>query len=217
MSPTAPANEQIVVTSHVGRDLLHSAAVFKHERLVVWEYVSNGLEYVDPDCVPIVRVLIDQKDKKITVIDNGRGMSWDDLRNFFTMHGENIDRKLGRAGRGFFGTGKAAAFGIAGTLRVTTVHHGKRSKVQLLRKDIDAMSSADPVPVTTLQREVTTDQQNGTIVEIEDIHLRKIDQAEVISYVERHIAHWRGGTVFVNNHECEYVEPPRCGNSLVSA
>ena len=34
----------IAVTTHVGRDLLQSAALFKHEHSVVWEYVSNGLD-----------------------------------------------------------------------------------------------------------------------------------------------------------------------------
>jgi hypothetical protein len=36
------------VTSHVGRDLLQSAQLFRHEHAVVWEYVSNGLQYKDP-------------------------------------------------------------------------------------------------------------------------------------------------------------------------
>ena len=47
------------------------------------------------------------------------------------MHGENIDRKAGRPGRGRFGTGKSAAFGIGDVLRLTTVRNGKRSKVEL--------------------------------------------------------------------------------------
>ena len=208
MSETVGVAEQIVVVTHVGRDLLQSAAVFKHERLVVWEYVSNGLQYVDHGVSPIVRVTIDFKAKKITVADNGRGMSWSDLRNFFIMHGENVDRKQGRPGRGYFGTGKAAAFGIAECLRVTTTKNGKRSSVQLRRSDIEAMSSTDPIPVTTILQEVPTDRPNGTVVEIEDIHLRKIDHSEAIRYIERHIARWPNATVYVNNHLCEYSEPP---------
>ena len=39
---------QLKVTSHVGRDLLASAASFKSEAAVVWEYVVNSLQYVDP-------------------------------------------------------------------------------------------------------------------------------------------------------------------------
>ena len=67
---------QLEVRSHVSRDLLQSAGMFKNERLVVWEYVSNGLEYVDPGTSPIVKVRLDSKRNRITIADNGRGMDW---------------------------------------------------------------------------------------------------------------------------------------------
>src|SRR6266436_4010223 len=102
-------NEPIVVKSHVARDLLQTAGLFKNDRSVVWEYVANGLEYVDSGTSPIVKVILDAIHKRIIIADNGRGMDWAGLTNFFIMHGENIDRKAGRAGRGRFGTGKSAA------------------------------------------------------------------------------------------------------------
>jgi hypothetical protein len=200
---------QLQVRSHVARDLLQSAGLFKNERLVVWEYVSNGLEYVDPGTSPTVKVRLDSKRHRITVEDNGRGMDAEGLANFFVMHGENIDRKAGRPGRGRFGTGKSAAFGIADVLRITTVTDGKRSSVELTRADLDAAHSGDPVPVRTLEHEVPTTGANGTRVEIEAVRLRSLDQAGVIHYIERHLAHWpKGVTVLVNNHECEFAEPP---------
>ena len=104
------------LTSHVGRDLLASAAVFKSEATVVWEYVVNSLQYVEPGTTPKVQVLVDRRRNTIDVSDNGRGMDEANLRRFFTMHGENIERKAGRPGRGKFGTGKSAAFGIANVL-----------------------------------------------------------------------------------------------------
>jgi HSP90 family molecular chaperone len=85
---------QIHVKSHVGRDLLQSASLFGKEDKVIWEYVSNGLQYVDDGNNPIVKVTLESKNKKITIEDNGRGMDWDGLQNFFIMHGENIDRKM---------------------------------------------------------------------------------------------------------------------------
>lgn len=200
---------ELHVRSHVSRDLLQTAALFKNERQVVWEYVSNGLQYVDPGISPVVRVRLDGKNRRITIDDNGRGMSWDDLNdNFFVMHGENPDRVAGQPGRGRFGTGKSAAFGIADVLRLTTVKLGKRTTVELRRADLDAMNSVDPVPVKTLEREVPTNQPNGTLIEIEGVHLRSLDQAGVIHYIERHLARWpRDVTVIVNNHECEFSEP----------
>lgn len=197
------------VRSHVARDLLQNAALFKTDKLVVWEYVSNGLQYVDPGTIPIVEVKLDSKAKKISILDNGRGMDWAGLRNFFVMHGENLDRKLGQAGRGRFGTGKAAAFGIGDVLRVTTVKDRKRSKVELQRSDMEANRSGEPIPVRTSERDIPCSKPNGTLIEVEEIHLRALDQAGIIRYIERHLAHWRGNaSVFVNQHECEYTEPP---------
>lgn len=123
------ASDSLKVTTHVGRDLLQSAQLFRHEHAVVWEYVSNGLQYKDPATKPTVVVSIDPKARKIQVRDNGSGMLFKDLEHYFQMHSENLDRKQGRPGRGMFGTGKSAAFGIGNSLTLTTVKNGKRSKV----------------------------------------------------------------------------------------
>ncbi|MDX8411269.1 MAG: ATP-binding protein [Mariprofundaceae bacterium] len=203
------ASNNLYVKTHVARDLLHSGAQFKYERLVVWEYVSNGLQYIDTGTKPIVRVALNSKQKKLSIEDNGRGMDWEALQNYFVMHGENIDRKQGRPGRGLFGTGKSAAFGIAETLRITTVQNNKRSKVELSKSDIKRIKSGEPVPIKQIEKEVTIDHPNGTLIEVEGIHLRTLNQADIIRYIQRHLARWpRGATVLVNNHECEYSEPP---------
>lgn len=201
-----PAN--LYVKTHVGRDLLQSSALFKTDRLVVWEYVSNGLQYVDTGTNPIVRVTLNSKQKKITVEDNGRGMDWEALQNYFVMHGENIDRKMGSPGRGMFGTGKSAAFGIADTLRITTVCDKKRSVVELSKADIQMIKSGDPIPVRHKEKEAACNHANGTLIEIEGIHLRTLNQADIIRYIEKHLARWpKAAKVYVNNHECEYSEP----------
>ena len=196
------------VTSHVGRDLLQSAALFKHEHSVVWEYVSNGLEYTEPGVNPTVKVTVDTKNHNIRISDNGRGMTFSDLHRYFQMHGENIDRKRGAPGRGLFGTGKSAAFGIANVLRVTTVRNGARSKVELTRSAIESKDADHHVPVTVLENSVPTDELNGTVVEIEKIQLKRLDQNSIIRHIERHIAHWPNAAVFVNMHKCEFIEPP---------
>ncbi len=198
------------VRSHVARDLLQSAAVFKHEPPVIWEYVSNELQYVDPGTSPVVKVRLDSRRKRASIEGNGRGMDWNALENeFFVLHGENVDRKAGRPGRGRFGTGKSAAFGIGDVLRLTTVRDGTRSVVELRRADIEKTDSGDPIPVRAIERGVATDHPNGTLVEIEQIHLRSLDQAAVVRYVERHLARWpKNVVVLVNNHECEFAEPP---------
>ncbi len=198
----------ILVKSHISRDLLQSAGMFKNERLVVWEYVSNSLQYVNKGVSPKIRVSLNSKNKSISILDNGRGMNWADLENYFIMHGENQDRKTGQPGRGYFGTGKSAAFGIADSLKITTTKNGKTSAVQLLRKDLENCSSGSPVPVTTIYKEKPTDLNDGTLVEIEKIHLKLIDQSSVIEYIERHLVKWpKDVSVIVNNHLCEFIEP----------
>ena len=201
---TAPA---LKVTSHVGRDLLQSAQLFRHEHSVVWEYVSNGLQYKDPATKPTVVVKVDPKARKIQISDNGRGMLIEDLEHYFQMHGENLDRKRGRPGRGLFGTGKSAAFGIGNSLTLTTVKDGKRSKVRLTRKDIEAKPDGDEIPVKTLENEISVKAPNGTLVEVEEIVLKNLDISSIIRHIERHIAHWPDASVLVNNHECEFSEP----------
>jgi hypothetical protein len=195
------------VTSHVGRDLLQSAQLFRHEHSVVWEYVSNGLQYKDPTTKPTAVVKVDLKAKTMSIRDNGRGMLMKDLQRYFQMHGENLDRKEGRPGRGYFGTGKSAAFGIANTLRITTIRDGKLSKVELQRADIETRRNGEEIPVKVLAREAPSRDKNGTLVEIEDIFLKQIDIPSMIRHIERHIAHWPDATVIVNHHECQFVEP----------
>jgi hypothetical protein len=201
------ATTAIRVTTHVGRDLLQSARLFRHEHAVVWEYVSNGLQYKDPGTKPTVVVNIDAKAKKISIRDNGRGMLLADLHHYFQMHGENLDRKQGKPGRGYFGTGKSAAFGIANSLTITTIRNQRLSKVRLTQRDILAKPDGDEIPVQVLEQEIKTASPNGTLVEVEDVFLKHIDIGSIIRHIDRHIAHWPDASVIVNNHECEFTEP----------
>lgn len=136
-------------------------------------------------------------------------MTMEGLKNFFVMHGENLDRKAGTPGRGRFGTGKSAAFGIGDFLRVTSIRDQRRTKVEVTRQDLEKASSGEPIPVRVLESEVPRSEPNGTAIDIEQVHLRSLDQPGCIRYIERHLAKWpKNCTVVVNNHECEYAEPP---------
>jgi hypothetical protein len=188
--------------------LLASAAAFKTEHAVVWEYVVNSLQYVDEGVAPRIGVALSQKDHRIEIADNGRGMSEKDLARFFTMHAENIDRKRGRVGRGKFGTGKSAAFGIARTLVVDTRHNGIRNRATLTREQIDK-SDGTAVPVEWQVRNESTPLPNGTTIIIDRIELPRLSSAPVIEYIERHLQVFRAlqPEVAVNEHVCQYREP----------
>lgn len=198
--------DEIRVRTHVARDLLQTAQLFRSPEAAIWEYVVNSIEYVDPGVRPEVRVRIERSRSRVIVADNGRGMDVEGLRHFFTMHGENPDRKRGARGRGKFGTGKAAAFGIARTLRVCTVRGGKRNVVELRREDIEHSGGAE-IPVRWVERDVETGEANGTVVEIEGLLVR-VSEEQVIRYIERHLAYFRQDPiVVVNGHRCGARRP----------
>lgn len=178
------------VRSHVGRDIVASAAHFKTEASVVWEYVVNSLQYVESRVPPKVQVFVRPKEGLIEIRDNGRGMDENDLRHFFTMHGENIERRAGRPGRGKFGTGKSAAFGIANTLRVDTRRNGLRNVVELRRSAIDS-SHGKEVPVDWPIHNQKTDYPTGTTVTIANIALDRINTPSITEYIERHLSAFR--------------------------
>jgi hypothetical protein len=203
------AKAQIKLTSHIGRDLLASAASFKNEAVVAWEYIVNGLQYVDLGVSPRIQVTVLPGGKGIRIADNGTGMSVATLAHFFQMHGENLERMAGRPGRGKFGTGKSAAFGIANTLHVDTVRNGKRNVVVLTRGMIDA-SNGKEIPVDWKIKDEPTDDPNGTTVSILDVNLDRVRRASIIDYVERHLQAFRAKSpdVAIDDHVCTYREPP---------
>lgn len=200
--------KELVVTSHVGRDLLASAAVFKNEAVAVWEYVVNSLQYVKRGVSPRVQVRVQPKERRIVIMDNGRGMTSEDLQHYFTMHGENPERIAGRPGRGKFGTGKSAAFGIANHLRIDTTRGGLRNVVSLSRDMIES-SSGEEIPVEWEVRNEASSADQGTTIVIGDIALGRVRTAPVIEYIERHLQAFRAiePEVAVNNHVCTYREP----------
>ncbi len=63
-------SDVIQVTSHIARDFLQNSAYFNTVPKVVWEYVSNGLDYIDHGISPIVKVILDSKQKKLIIAYN---------------------------------------------------------------------------------------------------------------------------------------------------
>jgi len=182
--------------------------MFKNDAAVIWEYVVNSLQYVERGTAPRVQVMVKPRLREIDVSDNGRGMSADELQHYFRMHGENLDRRRGRIGRGKFGTGKSAAFGIAKKFRVDTRKDGLRNVVELTRDTIDR-SSGDEIPLSWMVRNEVTPLPSGTSVTISEIMLPRISTPAIIEYIERHLQAFRalGAEVAVNDHVCEYREP----------
>ena len=202
-----PRQQSIEVTSHVARDFLQNAAYFNTMPKVVWEYVANSLDAVKDDIYTIIAVELTSNEFSIS--DNGRGMSRSELGSFFQMHGENILRKQGKRVRGRFGTGKCAAFGLANSLLIDTVQAGIRNVVELRRKDIEQAQGGEPFSVRDIEADQPTSEDDGSMVVIRELNIKRLDVDKVISYVERHLSHYRPRAhVTVNGHACKFKEPP---------
>jgi Histidine kinase-, DNA gyrase B-, and HSP90-like ATPase len=192
------------IRTHVGRDILQSAQSFKTPEAAIWEYVVNSLQYVQPGVVAQVSVTLDPRAKTVTILDNGEGMDRDGLGHFFTMHGENRERRRGVPGRGKFGTGKSAAFGIGTALRVETVRDEVRQRVYVDRAMIEA-ADGDAVDVKfEACDEPAPGVANGTVITISGVTVT-ISREPVVSLIERHLTAFRASSpvVNVNGRPCQ--------------
>ncbi|MBU6424279.1 MAG: ATP-binding protein, partial [Chloroflexi bacterium] len=203
--------DPLQLVTHVGRDVLANAAHFATVPKAVYEYVSNSIDATPPGRPCTVRVTIATVGprRRIEVADDASGMSREQLRAFFTMHGENAWRRAGRKVRGRFGTGKIAAFGRADRLRVDTVQGGVRNVAELRRADLEAAEAGRPIAVRDLVVEEPAHERDGTVVTIEDLHRgTRADRAEIVRYLQRQLGrHLVRHTVLVDAARVEYVEP----------
>ena len=206
-----PADDPLEVVTHVGRDILANASHFATVPKAVYEYVSNSIDATPPGRACTVRVTIAARgpQRRITVADDAAGMSREQLRLFFTMHGENLFRRSGRKVRGRFGTGKIAAFGRADVLRVDTVQDGLRNIVELRRADLEGVLAGRPVRVRELLVDEASDDAIGTVVTIAELQRgTRVDRSEIVRYLQRQLGrHLVRHSIFVDDERVGYAEP----------
>ncbi len=210
---------EIYARSDVARDILQNADYFTSAGKAVNEYVWNSIDYRKPASrvevhVRKTRGKIGIRKRRIVkfngiVIEetkNGGGMSRDDLKRFFTMHGETLARKEGRVVRGRFGTGKSAAFGIGRTLIVDATKRGKRNVV---RMDLESLRPGlEKVPVDDLLTDQDTDRPNGTTIIVDRLKLRKVKMESLKKFLRRSLGlHLRNHDIYVDGEKLEYSEP----------
>ena len=197
-------NNEIKVTTHVGRDVLQTAGLFTSVASVVWEYVINGLEYreINDPRRASISITIKPRNKEIQIKDNGLGMNVERINHFLTMHGDQIQEEK-KFYRSKFGSGKSAAFAIANTLEVDTYSNGKRNKFRLTKEALKASDGSDISPEILISEE-DSDEENGTLILIKDINVT-LNQEEVIKVIERHLPELArfDPEITVNDHVCE--------------
>jgi hypothetical protein len=196
-------------TVNTAKAILHAAQTFKHPQHVIWEYVVNEIQYRDKKIAPKILVRI-EKDS-IVISGNGSGMDKNDLKRFFTLHGENEERLKGNPGRGKFGTGKSAVFAIAKIFTITTYKNNKEFKLRINYSDLK--KNAKSGDAISLEKFIISDgakvnKPNGTIIEISDFFNGiKINDKEIRIFLEKHLRYYKGAEVWINNHRCEFREP----------
>ncbi len=210
-SPTLFGADPLQLVTHVGRDVLANAAHFATVPKAVYEYVSNSIDAAPPGhpCTVRVSIVTVGPRRRIEIADDAAGMSREQLRSFFTMHGENSWRRAGRKVRGRFGTGKIAAFGRADRLRVDTVQAGLRNVAELKRGDLEAAQAGRPVHVHEVVIEEPTNASDGTLVVVEDLQRgTRVDRAEIVRYLQRQLGrHLVRHRVIVEGERVEYAPP----------
>jgi hypothetical protein len=201
-----PEKPRLRVTSHVARDLLQNAAYFNAIPKAVAEYVTNAIDSAGPGLAIRCEVTIDKDG--ISIADNGSGMTYEELSNFFQMHGENIQRKRGHSVRGKFGTGKSAAFGIANCLRIETVKDRLLNVVELRRMDVEAAQDGQAIPVREIAVNQPASKDTGTAIQIREMLIQNPDPGEVRTYLEKLLGqHLRLHKVLVNGAASHYHKP----------
>ena len=126
-----------------------------------------------------VKLYNDNGNKRIAVIDDGIGMSFDEINNNFLRIGRKRradDNGLSPNGirkvTGRKGLGKLAFFGIGDTIRITTCQNGKCVKFTLSWIELMSTNSQEYEPKFSISE--CDAKQNGTIIELDDLK-RKSD------------------------------------------
>lgn len=151
---------------------------------VISELIANSW---DADA-ELVEIRIDTANRKVTVKDNGNGMSFDECQGYYLNVGRNRRQELNtevsiekkRPVLGRKGIGKFAGFGIAKVITITTISEKVKEKTKFkmeLEKIMELDSKGDSTkPIELINFCENTKEKKGTIVELslnEDINIEE--------------------------------------------
>ncbi len=152
---------------------------------VIAELISNSY---DADAEN-VEIRINYEEKIVTVIDNGTGMTHDELNQNFLVIGRNrrkaegtgISKVKSRKVTGKKGLGKLAVFGIAKTIEVYSVKDDVKNAFSINYDDMKAETDAEYRPRVICENE-NTREKSGTVVKIKEIKQSTITSIEDLAY-----------------------------------
>ncbi len=155
---------------------------------VIAELVSNSY---DAEAEKVKIYLHDVSEKKIIVKDNGHGMSFKEVNDKFLLIGRNRrksdDSEKSENGKRYVigkkGLGKLSFFGIAHNISVTTIKNKKKTTFVMDWDSIRAIK--DPQIAYSpqlIEREVNTDEENGTTLTLTKIMRKTGFSPEHLAY-----------------------------------
>ncbi|MEJ1958135.1 MAG: ATP-binding protein [Nitrosomonadales bacterium] len=133
------------------------------------EIISNSYD-ADASKVTITLTEVDGKPLEIKVVDDGKGLSLNEIQNKFLVIGRNRrneegdtpSAKYGRLPTGKKGLGKLALFGLAKTITIVTRQHGKQNEFVL---DWDELNTAQGrYQPQAIQINQATTEADGTTI-----------------------------------------------------
>ncbi|MCO6547678.1 MAG: ATP-binding protein [Gilliamella sp.] len=148
------------------------------------ELISNSW---DADATK-VQIIIDYSKKEIKVLDNGNGMTYEELNSDFLTVSKNRRlsgdiTKKGRSVTGKKGLGKLALFGIANEIQVTSVKDGKKNAFSMNFKKIKETKSNDRYHPNTISYNENVDKpKHGTCFLITDLTIKNIMPLEDLQH-----------------------------------
>lgn len=155
----------------------------------------------------IVQITHDEAANEIIVLDNGSGMSFEDIQDQYLRIGRNKRKasnsdcspKLGRKVMGRKGLGKLAGFGIANVVQVRTIKNGVLTEFKM---DFSKMTATDDGEGNTVDYEpeiisppMFAQDPDGTTVFLKEIRLSRFHWKNVKEEIARRFLTFKDGLV----------------------
>lgn len=168
---------------------------------IIAEFIDNSIDAFS------TKILVDIYQDLVKVVDNGIGMSRDELINAFKLGKCNKQNtKLGMYGLGL----KAAAISLGNYFEVITVERGK-NKAWRICWDQKSWQHTNGWKIPINECDVPKEIRNGgTIIRVKELKVKTGNKiAPLKTEIGQRFAHYlkRDVTVLVNNNKCKAKEP----------
>ena len=172
------------------------------------EAITNSYD-ADAENVEIKIEQTKNKIERIEIIDDGIGMSFEELQKNFLVVGRKRrkDGQQDKTAKGRFitgrkGLGKLAMFGIANIVGVITVKDGKRNHFQMDWDKIETATTRDEYFADISEKDTNTKEKDGTIVYLEGIKRKTIIDVDNLAIdLSRRFEYGNGFDVRITENE----------------